>query len=208
MKGGSPMKLYSTPLSHFSRKVRAVADFYELDIEYIDVGNVAEIGIEKYAGNPLMGVPVLEGENLWLVDSDHIIAYLARMYDSADRLRVHSTKMDDLNIRAVLNGLMSSEVRIILGKRSGIPIDEFRFFDKAKQSIAESLKWLEARAERFDPKNISMNEIHLVCALDHLRYLELVDLKPFPKLLDLSEAIGAHPAILRSSPFVLKPKPR
>lgn len=25
MKGGSPMKLYSTPLSHFSRKVRAVA---------------------------------------------------------------------------------------------------------------------------------------------------------------------------------------
>lgn len=200
------MKLYSTPLSHFSRKVRAVADFYELDIEYVDVGNVADAGKEKYAGNPLMGVPVLTGDELWLVDSDNIISFLVRKYDSLDRLKVQSTRIEDLNIRAILNGLMASEVRLILGKRTGIPIDEFQFFDKAKQSIIESLRWLEARADVFDADNISINEIHLVCAFEHLKYYEFVDLSEFSRLSALTDATGSRAFIAKSSPFYLKPK--
>lgn len=102
---------------------------------------------------------------------------------------------------------MASEVRLILGKRTGIPIDEFHFVNKAKQSIVESLRWLDARAEVFDPEKISINEIHLVCAFEHLKYFEFVDLSEFSRLSSLTGAIGSRAFILKSSPFRLKPKP-
>lgn len=200
------MKLYSTPLSHFSRKVRIIADLLNLKMDYQDIGNVAEIGIEKFAGNPLMGVPVLIDNDVWMIDSDNITSHLVRKYDHLDTYKVLSTNINDLNIRAVLNGIMSNEVRLIMGKRTGIAIDEYPYFQKAKLSIMESLKWIEDRLQLFQSEQLLFNQIHLVCAVDHLDYFGLVDISGFQEILKLVKAINTDSRIFKSHLTILKPK--
>lgn len=66
------MQLVATPASHFARKVRLLLDHYGLAYDMVDAGNVAEFSEDKFAGNPLMLVPVLNDGDLTVYDSDHI----------------------------------------------------------------------------------------------------------------------------------------
>lgn len=199
------MKLYGTPLSHFTRKVRILADLYNASYDFIDIGNVADGTIETFAGNPLMKVPVLkDGEN-WIIESDYIARYLSEKFDPADRFSVKTVNVQDLNIRAVLNGIMSEEVKVILAKRTGVPIEQYRFFDDALETIASGLSWLEQNAAAFDIETPSYKNFHFVCAWEHLVYYDLLPM-PYPRLAKLFEKLGGHETIKKTSPFVLKPK--
>ena len=199
------MKLYLTPLSHFARKVRIVAEFYNLNLEYIDVGTVTEIGIEKYAGNPLMGVPVLADLDSWLIESDNIISYLIDKNDPTDTLKFKKMDFESLNMRAVLNGLMSTEVKIIQGTRSGIAIGEYTYFKKAKASMEATLNWIEQRANRFDVGQLNFESIHLVCAIEHIQYFQTMDIDRYQKIKRIVQEVGDNTIVKRSNPFVLKP---
>src|SRR4051794_10990584 len=108
------MQLLATRLSHYSRKLRILLDHYGLAYELVDVGNVASPDLGQFDGNPLMKVPVLRDQGRWLIESDHIAAYLARTYDPSDRYEVLTTDLATLNARAVLNGIMAEEVKVIL----------------------------------------------------------------------------------------------
>lgn len=200
------MKLFCTPLSHFSRKVRIVADFYNLDLEYIDVGAVTQIGADNFAGNPLMGVPVLQDDEGIILDSDYIISYLVNRYDPSDQLGFHTKSRLDLNIRAVLNGLMSNHVKLVIGKRTGLPTESALYFQKAKQSIEESLRWLERKINFDSDKKISFQEIHFISAVSHIKYFETINLNEFKKIREMEGALSLIPFIQKSDPFILKPK--
>lgn len=200
------MKLYMTPLSHFSRKIRIIANIFDLQMEYVDVGPVAAIGLEKFAGNPLMGVPVLAAENLWLVDSEHIAAYLLKKYDPNNTLKYFSSSLLDLNARAIMNGTMANDVKIIQGTRSNIPIYEYPYFQKAKESILCSLEWLNSKADSLFSEEINFNTILLTCTIDHLKYFDVVELNSFSKLTNLTKKMNSHKVIGNSNPFALKPK--
>lgn len=76
-----PMQLFATPLSHFSRKVRLLLDHYDIEYEFVDVGNVANAELSVFDGNPLMRVPVLKDGALWLIESDHIEFHLVCMWE-------------------------------------------------------------------------------------------------------------------------------
>src|SRR5688572_19364517 len=101
------MKLYFTPRSHFSRKVRILVDAWKLEVELLDVGNVASMGSEAFGPNPLMKVPTLVDGSSSIIDSDHIAQYLVRRHDPQDAFGVLTNDVELLNARAIMNGVMA-----------------------------------------------------------------------------------------------------
>lgn len=198
------MKLYATPLSHFSRKVRILLDLHSVPYEFIDVGNVAEGSLETFIGNPLLKVPVLDDQGTWLIESDHIAEYVTDKFDSKDSFKVRAKDVQALNTRAVLNGIMSEEVKIILAKRTGVPTGDYVFFDNAFEAIHNGLQWLESNGN-FDRESPGYKEFHLTCVFEHLAYYDLLPLN-FRTLRSTVDAVLKNPKVKQTSPFVLKPK--
>lgn len=200
------MQLYATPLSHFSRKVRLLLDAYGLDYQFVDIGNVADKDVEAFQGNPLMKVPVLRDGGHWLIESDHIAAHIVRSHDPQDRYRVLTTDPQTLNMRAVMNGVMADEVKLILAERTGLDTAPHAFFQKARAGIGNGLAWLEGLAMHFDPEAPGYLEFHLVSLWEHIAYYETVALV-YPKLQAIVDRLGEVPLIRQTAPFVLKPRP-
>ena len=208
------LKLVATPLSHFGRKVRILLDAYQLPYVFEDIGNVAFTKTPSEAGgNPLMKVPVLhidEGKDS-LIESDHIASYLVDRFDPKDQFSVLSRSIEEFNIRAVLNGVMNEEVKLIVAGRHQVPVAQFSFFQKSRDAIGNGLYWLEDHHHLFfDVTKLHplYRDFHLVCLWEHLAYYgNIVDLKPFPRLADKVQAINAaFPILHQSAPFTLKPK--
>ena len=193
------MKLFATPLSHFSRKVRLLLDHYEVPFELVDSGNVGDADPHQFHENPLMGVPVLRDEDAWIIESDHIAAYVSRRFDPADRYGVLSTELAVLNARAVLNGIMANEVKVILAQRAGLDTDQGRYFQKAGSAIAHGLEWLERRSEMFGGAAPTYLDFHFVSAWDHLEHYKLMDL-PYPSLRAAAQKLNASKTVARSAP--------
>jgi len=193
------MKLYATPTSHFARKVRLLLDHYAVEHEFIDLGNVAEFTEDKYAGNPLMVVPVLEDDGVSVLDSDHIAAYLVRKLDPSDRYNVLTTDVRTLNARAVLNGMMISETKLILGARTGLDTRNQPYFDKARAVFAKGFDWLEANLDLFSADSPTYLDFHLVCSLEHMDRYDLA--RPHqPGLKALMQTLTADGTIAKSAP--------
>jgi len=172
------MKLYYTPKSHFARKLRILIDAWNIKVEFIDVGDVADT--EKFGDNPLMKVPALVDGDLCVIDSDNIAQYLTQKYDKKDQFEVLTTDVHVLNARAVMNGIMSAEVEILLAQRTGIDITKYNRFDKMLDTINSGLKWLEQNVAIF-PKHPTYLGFHLVSMWDHLDQYAPIELN-YPKL--------------------------
>ena len=192
------MKLYYTPRSHFTRKVRILLGALDIACELVDAGNAADHDPALFGPNPLMKVPtLLDGERI-VFESDHIAGYLAREHDPSDRFGVLTSDVDALNARAVMNGVMSAEAELILAARTGIDIQAHRRFDKMRESIRLGLKWLDARSALFPDDPVYLN-FHLVSMWDHLVFYGLVPLD-YPRL-------QQHAARFADIPYIAATKP-
>lgn len=200
------IKLYATPLSHFSRKVRVLLDLYQIPYEMIDIGNVANNDSKQFAENPMMKVPILFFGDVSIIESDHIAMYLVNQFDSDDRYGVITSNVFDLNARAMMNGIMSEEVKLILGQRTGINIHDYVFFQKSLKAITNGLEWLESKSEKFNSAKLSYREIHFICMWDHLKHYRLVALDQYPKLNMLANHISTNEIIHAFSPQMLNHK--
>lgn len=207
MKG---LSLIATPLSHYGRKVRILLDCYGLPYVFEDVGNIAQLTKtpESIGNNPLMKVPVLKHNGEWIIESDHISSYIVRNHDKTDKYRVLTTAVKDMNIKAMLNGIMTEEVKVIVARRQGVQTDQFVYFDKALETVDNGLQWLEANHMDFDCKSPKYKEFHLVCCLDHLAYYDFVPgmAKRFPRLDEIVARLSESTIIRQTAPLVLKPK--
>ncbi|MGJ8662510.1 MAG: glutathione S-transferase family protein [Marinicella sp.] len=193
------MKLHYTPKSHFARKDRILMDALALDIELIDAGNVAASSPELFAHNPMMKVPTLVDGDQLIFESDHIAAYLIRKFDPEDRFNVLTTDSNQLNIRAVLNGVMTAEVELIMAKRTGIDTQKYTRFDKFRATVNQGLEWLEKHAELISDQP-TYNGFHLVCLWDHLIMYEMFDLS-HKKLKVMVSKLSELDYVKASSPF-------
>ena len=191
------MKLYYTPRSHFSRKVRLLLDAWGVAFEAIDVGNVGLA--DTFGGNPLMKVPVLVDGAVQVLDSDHIAAYLTRTLDPDDRYAVLSTDVARLNTRAVMNGVMAAEVELILAERSGLGTTDEPRFDKLRRTMSDGLAWLEAQASSFGSEPSYLG-FHLVALWDHVQLYASLPLQPYPTLRTVVDALSAHAFVRHSAP--------
>lgn len=192
------MQLYYTPKSHFARKVRLLLAALNIEVDYIDVGNVAELSIDGFGPNPLMKVPTLIDDNQTVFDSDNIARYIVNKYDNDDQFNVLKLTTEQLNAQVVMNGIMAAEVELILAQRTGLDIIEHQRFIKIKASIMNGLNWLEQHADTFSDKPGYLN-FHLVAMWDHLVLYHLVMLN-YPKLSSYVELLSKHSYIAKSDP--------
>ncbi|GAB2515282.1 glutathione S-transferase N-terminal domain-containing protein [Lysobacter humi (ex Lee et al. 2017)] len=187
------MRLVYTPRSHFSRKVRLLAAGLGLPLELVDAGNVADGVPAAFGPNPLMKVPTLIApDGTAVFDSDHIAAWLVRRHDPHDRFGVLSDDVDVLNARAVMNGVMATEVELILAARTGIDVDAHARFAKMRASMLAGLDWLEAHHHIFQ-REATYATFHLLALLDHLVFYGLVPLA-HPRLAAVVAELGARPS--------------
>lgn len=196
------MKLFASPATHFGRKVRLLLDHLELDYELTMIANVAVVQADELNGNPMRAVPVLEDGDLTLFESDHIAQHIVRTYAPEDTYDVLTTEPETLNIRAVLNGNMSNEVKLVMGARTGIDIDGKPYFDKARACLEGGMRWLEARADAFGREKLSYLDFHLVSSWDHLVAYEVIPMD-YPALAAKVEKISQSEVVRQTLP----PKP-
>jgi glutathione S-transferase len=192
------MKLIGTPRSHFTRKVRLLLDHWDAPYAFEDVGDVSQADPARFAGNPALSIPVLEDGAVWVIESDHIAQYLSAKLDPEDRLHVRRSDPDTLNRRAVLNAIMSQEVKLVLGKRTGLQTEGAAYFDKARAAILHGLNWLEARADTFDAEAPGYAEFHFIAMWEHLALYDTVVLTQ-PHLKALADQLAAQPLIAKSA---------
>lgn len=197
------MHLYATPLSHFSRKIRLLLDHLKLQYDFIDVGNVADQQLSQFHGNPLLSVPVLLDGDRWIIESDHIAEYVVRNYDPDDRFEVLASDWQQLNVRAVMNGIMANETKLILSKRTGLDPSGHAYFEKARAVIKNSLAWIGENADVFNAEQPKYLEFHFISMWDHLNHYGLVNME-HASLASIAEALTSIDVVQKSAPAALR----
>lgn len=192
------MQLLHTPRSHFARKVRLLMAALGLDAELVDAGNAADADPARFGPNPLMKVPTLVDGDRVVFESDHIAAYLVRRHDPEDRFGMLTSGVDELNARAVMNGVMGLEVELILAARTGLDTGHPRF-GKMRASLLQGLQWLEDRAGLVQDAPTYLG-FHFVAMWDHLALYGLVPLAAYPALQARREACARWPFVDASTP--------
>lgn len=192
------MKLYYTPRSHFSRKVRILMAGLQMPHTLVDVGNVADSDAAQFGDNPLMKIPALKYEARTIFDSDHIARYLVNQVAGRDPFGVLTDDVALLNLRAVMNGIMAAEVSYLLAQRTGIQVAGLPRFEKLKASMRQGLVWLESHVDHF-PKTLDYANFHLVSMWDHLELYQILAL-PYPRLKALADDISNHEVVAASKP--------
>ncbi|MEL6665416.1 MAG: glutathione S-transferase [Pseudomonadota bacterium] len=193
------MRLIGSAKSHFTRKVRLLFDHLEHPYELVDVGNVAEQNPDIFAGNPLMSVPVLVDNQSKIFGSDHIAAFIVRQLYPIDVYAVNSTDPNVLNARALLNGAMQAEVKLVLSERTGLDTTGRAYFEKARAILRNVLDWCEANVRLFDTDQISYLQFHLISFWDHAHHYRLVA-GNWPRLNTLIAEMSLSQLVAKSSP--------
>jgi glutathione S-transferase len=164
------LRLYGTPLSHFTRKVRILLAELGVDFEFVRAPGVLAASTTTYGDNPLMRVPTLVHGDETVLDSDHIARYVVGRYDPSDRFGVRSDDVRDLNRLAVVNGIMANEVVLILAKRGGLAdIESVAYFRKLATAIDTGLAWLDDHTDP-DAARFDYGDIVTICMWQHVTH--------------------------------------
>lgn len=196
-------RLFGTPLSHFTRKIRILFAELEVPFEFVRVTSVLVPDAADYGGNPLKRVPTLVRGADTVIESDHIARYVVGHYDPADRLGVRCERVHDLNRLAVVNGIMHNEVTLILAKRAGGgDIDGLAYFTKLHAAIGAGLAWLDARTDPDEP-GFGYGDLVTICMWQHLAHYALVrDLDRYPRIAARVARFAERPSVASTTPEV------
>lgn len=193
------MKLYATPLSHFSRKIRILLAELGIPFEWVQTPGVMDPTVATYGDNPLLRIPTLVDGDHTVIESDHIARYIVAKFDPRDWFGVASVEVDALNRLAVANGVMANEVTILLAKRGGLDITGAVYFAKLATAIEQGLAWLDARVAQDAP--FDYRDIALICMWQHVEHYGLVAaLERFPRIATRVAMFGDRPSVATTTP--------
>jgi len=192
------MRIYGTPPSHFTRKVRILLQELRVPFEFVLLDKLMETGAEKFAGNPLHMFPVLEHEGRHLIESDLICEYLIARFGSntplSSFLPSETNAVEDRQRLAIMNGGMSAGVTLIRAKRSGIEKwTDYAYFRQELAALDDAFAWLEkdlGNRTSYYPGKFTMLEITLLCLIDWAVFRDF--LKELPKYPNLERFVRAH----------------
>jgi glutathione S-transferase len=193
------VKLYATPLSHFSRKIRILLAELGIPFEWIRTPGVMDPALATYGDNPLLRIPTLVDGDHTVIESDHIARYIVAKFDPRDWFGVTSVEVDALNRLAVANGVMANEVTILLAQRGGLDITGAVYFAKLLTAIEQGLAWLDARIAPDTP--FDYRDIALICMWQHVEHYGLVAaLDRFPRIATRVAMFGDRPSVATTTP--------
>lgn len=194
-------KLYGTPLSHFTRKIRVLLAELGVDFDFVRTPSVLDMSSAAYGDNPLMRVPALRLGGETVIESDHIARCVVGAYDPGDRFGVKSEHVRDLNRLAVVNGIMDSEVVLILAKRGGLEdIEGVSYFRKLRAAIDSGLAWLDLHTDP-DAAGFDYGDIATICMWQHVAYYGLVqDLDGYRRIAARVARFSERPSVAGTTP--------
>ena len=193
------MKLFGTPLSHYTRKLRILFAELGVDFEFVRTTSVLAASPDAYGANPLMRVPTLVDGGVMLIESDHIARYIVGKHDPGDRFGVRSENPRDLDRLAITNGIMANEVVLILAKRGGLEdIDGVAYFRKLRAANASGLAWLDADIDldsRFDYADMTM-----ICMWQHALHYQLASADRYGRIAARVAQFADRPSVASTTP--------
>ncbi|MEO0478031.1 MAG: glutathione S-transferase family protein [Planctomycetota bacterium] len=198
------MKLYLTPLSHFSRKVVIVATELGLEFERKYVPDLLSNDPQDFGGNPILRVPVWEDGEDWILESDAIVGFLIDRYGGGDRLGYRGLSSPQRNALSLLNAIMAAEVELVLSARSGCKRNAF--FVRYEYVIERSLGWLEQHGEAiWTSTPFSYLDVVLVCMWDHLQHSGVLPVLPSCRWIGRRvRSFDIRPNVRESSPVQMQ----
>ena len=194
-------QLYGTPLSHFTRKIRILLHELGVGFEFVRTPNLLEASAASYGANPLMRIPTLVHGGTTVIESDHIARYLVERYDPADRFAVRTPSVAAMNRLAVVNGIMSHEVTLILARRGGLEdLESVAYFRKLFGSIASGLAWLDREVDP-EADGFDYADIVTLCLWDHITHYQLVPgLDGYRRLAARAARFGGRDSVASTAP--------
>lgn len=204
------MKLYGTPPSHFTRKVRVVLHELGLPFQFVPVQYLMDTKPELFGNNPLLQIPVLEDNGRQLFESDLICEYLLDHYGKASGLTLFpdGDRVAHQQRLAVINGGMSCGVRIMRAKRSQIPdFDSYAFFQQDRASLGAALAWLDqdlgGKNAYGSAERLSVLEIALLAFVEWVPFREMApNLDAYPNLKRFQAHWAERPSFARTRPHL------
>ena len=161
------MILFNGPNSPFGRKTKITSIVQEIVLEEKIIKVQEASFLDKH--NPLRKIPTLLINDLAIIDSDNICAYL----DSISNKKTLFPKNEYFKIISmvsVANGLMES----VLERRMEIirPTNEQSnsFINKQEIRIARTIKWLEENWKNYNDNYLTMDQIAIACSLEYTNF--------------------------------------
>jgi hypothetical protein len=108
-----------------------------------------------------------------------------------------------MNRLAVVTGIMSNGVVLILARRGGLAdIDEVVYFRKLTTAIDTALTWLDGDADPED-ESFDYRDIATICMWQHLEHYALVpDLAKHERLAGRVARFAARPSVASTAPAI------
>jgi glutathione S-transferase len=198
------LKLYYSPLSPFSRKVRVIA--HELGLKLEEVNTSSRGNMEYRRVNPLGKIPALElADGSVLFDSPVICEYLnakggGKFFPGDSIWRNNTGRWKALVLQALGDGIMEAALGRVYEDRYRPP--ELRSADINANNISVVQSSLDAleRITFTDPPTIG--EITVACALGYVdfRLPEVVWRPTHPKLAAWFEKFSQYPSMQATAP--------
>ncbi|MDF3126576.1 glutathione S-transferase family protein [Rheinheimera sp. 1928-s] len=145
--------------------------------------------------NPARKVPVLvDGEQV-VFDSGVIYRYLAQ------KLNLTPLSWDQENSLTTINACTDSLVELLLCTRSGFDVSEDKlFFNLQHERIQATLEALEQQIKAGQFGQWDYTAMSLYTLVDWILFRDLVDLKPFPVLLQFRSEHLKQPMVAETDP--------
>ena len=198
------MKLYYSPLSPFSRKVRVVAHELGLKLEEIETASRGNMDYRRI--NPLGKIPALQlDDGSVLFDSPVICEYLnqvggGKFFPGMSIWRQSSGRWKAMGLQALGDGIMDAAVARVYEDRYRPP--ELRSEDIVANYISVIQSSLDALERVKFSETPTIGEITVGCALGYLdlrmAYLEWRATRP--KLAGWFEKFSQYPSMQATAP--------
>jgi glutathione S-transferase len=145
--------------------------------------------------NPARKVPVLVDNEQVIFDSGVIYRYLTQ------KLKLPPLSWDQENSLTTINACTDSLVELLLCKRSGFDVTEDKlFFNLQHERIQATLEALEQQIRAGQFGRWDYLSISLYTLVDWVLFRDLVDLKPFPVLLQFRNEHLKRPMVAETDP--------
>jgi len=175
------MKLFGTPTSPYTRKIRILAAAAKLEVEMVDTRTDAGAAALS-AASPLGKVPVIEVDAAVIPDSAVIIAWLWARHGEALRaagFRLDPVDIDDRVLTAVVDGALDAAINRFYLRRDGF--DDRGYVGRQGDRALAALAWLDARISFGRP--ITGARLAMGCALDWMVFRQVLDLTRYGNLI-------------------------
>lgn len=190
------MKLYYSPTSPYSRKVRLLAVHHGLDVEIV-MTNPLEDDPAFFEVNPLAKVPALVKDGRAIFDSPVIAEYLLK---EAGADRTSDAYLKQLELQALLDGITDAAVATVMEGRREDAEQSAMWLARWESAIDRCLSVLEGEIDALVDWDLA--SMAAACALDYLcfRLPTIAWQGKYPKCANWYDAIVKRADMVETDP--------